>query len=256
VTNKDKQEKFNQKNNFFKWLYVLKHAAFCKKNPLHTLKQILYFLLKNNRFTQLLTTAYQKLKHKIRNVRHACKFLRDRPLWWQYTFSKTTFLLAIRPKNNPWRFPFLKRKHTIAPHFPPPGYGLPPNYESFIKKHNYRPKKEYGLYLFPGRINFAFGFLTFFLSIIIFSPLIYETGYAYGIMIAIYWSLAYFFYQFLFKKMMPASLDNVWEKWPIPAYELFLSVPHTIHIAKKDRLTLIKHSTQEKDENSATHQAE
>lgn len=159
---------------------------------------------------------------------------------WKTARAKTTFLLCIRPKSNLLSFFRLTKKKPIAENFPPPGYGIPLGYKHLVKAHNYQPKNEYGLYLYPGRINLAMIFLSFWLSFLVCAPFINEYEHdhpTYPLMIFFYLLLAWLGYSFLFKKMMPASLTNVWEKWPIPAYELFLSVPHKVTISPNDCLT-------------------
>lgn len=161
---------------------------------------------------------------------------------WQTARAKTTFLLCIRPKSNLFSFFHLTKKKPIAENFPPPGYGIPLGYEHFVKAHNYQPKNEYGLYLYPGRINLAMISLSLWLSFLVCAPFIneYESSHpTYPLMILFYLLLAWLSYSLLFKKIMPASLTNVWEKWPIPAYELFLSVPHKVTISSNDCLTEI-----------------
>lgn len=221
-----------------------KHTS-CRAKIWHTINVIFYLIRTGNFFSRLSTIIYRQLKPIWMKIRHYCKLCRRARNLFQHTFAKTTFLLCIRPKKHP--FPFLpkrfRKKPTLAKPFPPPGYGVPPGYDDVIKEHNYKTKQEYGLYLFPGRINAAFGFLTLLLGALLFMPLINGTAYAYGLMIVIYFYLGLFIYRLLFNRIIPASLSQVWEKWPIPAYELFLSVPHTISVSWHDRFTPIKKSS-------------
>lgn len=160
------------------------------------------------------------------------KIITRKPYRWQYLTSKSNFLLAIRPK--PWQF--FKNKSVPSVHFPPPGYGIPSGYENLVPPTSYHPQREYALYLLPGKLSLLFIVFALILPWFIFSPLKGdEGGDMYLMMVCIYIAASFALYYFLFVKIMPESLSNVWKKWPIPAYELFLSVPHSIYISRSDR---------------------
>jgi hypothetical protein len=210
----------NFKNKALKYAQIIRYRIFTKHS---------------RRYKNAIKKRFQRIRLKIR---HSCKICCYRPFQWQAARAKTTFLLCIRPKNK--RLPFLRsaEENTVIKNSPPPGYGVPPNYKALAKEHNYQTAEEYGLYLIPGRINFAIIILTIWLAIIIFTPFI--DGWkdpTYFVMVSIYCFTAWLCYYFLFYKMMPVSLTQVWEKWPIPAYELFLSVPHKVIISPHDRWT-------------------
>ena len=153
-----------------------------------------------------------------------------RPYWWQFLTANSNFLLVIRPK--PWQI--FKNKSSASLDFPPPGYGIPAGYKKLGSSDNYEPVREYGLYLFPGKLLRWFILFALILPFVLFSPL--KGGdIPYFLMIFVYLVLSFLIYYFLFKKLIPASLSNVWRKWPISAYELFLSVPHSIYISHCDR---------------------
>jgi hypothetical protein len=229
-----------KKNDFFNGIKVFKKSISCKKKRCHYWEVAAYFLFTTPIFSNVFAFICNRLKWSWIKISYYCKLCRKFRLVGQYTFPKTTFLLCVRPKNTLFKELFLKKTQPIAKNFPPPGYGIPPGYDDFVKKYNYKPSKEYGLYLCPGRINAAFYFLTWLLAGLIFTPFLYEFGYSYVALIITYYLLGYSLYKFLFTKMMPTSLTQVWEKWPIPAYELFLSVPHSVSVSWHDRLTRIK----------------
>jgi hypothetical protein len=156
-----------------------------------------------------------------------------KPYRWQYLFSKSNFLLVIRPK--PWQF--FRKKPDYSLSFPPPGYGIPSGYENLVSPTSYHPKREYALYLLPGKLSRLFIAFALILPWFIFSPLKGEgaENISYPLMVLFYIGLSFIFYYLLYVKIMPASLTNVWKKWPIPAYELFLSVPHSVYISRSDR---------------------
>jgi len=238
-----------KKNYFFNGLKMVKKSISCKKNRCHYQEIMAYFLI-TTVFSKTFSFTYKSLKWLWIKISHHCKICQNLRLIGQHTFPNTTFLLCVRPKNTSFTFKalFFKRTQPIAKCFPPPGYGIPPGYEDCIKEYNYKPNKEYGLYLFPGRINAAFYFLTLLLSGLLFTPFLYESGSSYTVLIVTYCLLGYIIYKFLFTRMMPVSLTQVWEKWPIPAYELFLSVPHSVYISWHDRLTYIKKTPCKNDE--------
>ena len=154
--------------------------------------------------------------------------------WWQFLFSRSDFLLSVRPK--PWGI--FRKNSQNSRYFPPPGYGIPPGHKGLLGSGFYTPKNEYGVYLYPAKLQILFFLFSVFLPLSLFLPLLREgqSGSYWGMMF-VYWLLSFSMYYFLFNKLMPVSLDNVWKKWPIPAYELFLSVPHTVHVSRSDRYT-------------------
>jgi hypothetical protein len=177
-------------------------------------------------------------------------------------FISLVLVLVSAPYPHRYSFPFLflflllfisafiflklSKKDSLIKNTPPPGYGVPSGYQDLIRSHNHQTKDEYGLYLRPGRINIAIIFLTIWLSIIIFTPFINEySNPTYPLMVITYCCIAWIAYHFLFNTFMPVSLTQVWEKWPIPAYELFLSVPHEVIISSNDHLIEKKGSKKE-----------
>ncbi len=162
--------------------------------------------------------------NKIKKIFHC------QPYMGQYLFSNSNFLLVIRPK--PWQI--FKKKSTLSYNFPPPGYGIPFNYQRLTSHDNYKPKREYGLYLFPGKLKLWFRLFALSLPILLFLPF-KGSSITYYYPIIFYIILSSFIYYILFNKLIPPSLSNVWNKWPISAYKLFLSVPHAVYISHCDR---------------------
>ena len=156
-----------------------------------------------------------------------------RPYGWEYLRSNSIFLLAVRPK--PWQI--FRKKSSSSSHFPPPGYGIPPGHENLVSADNYHPSREYALYLLPGRLIFWFLLFGLVLPWFIFGPL-KGSNVSYLLMILIYMFFSVIIYYVLFIKLIPPSLANVWKKWPIPAYGLFLSVPHSVSISRCDQYTV------------------
>ena len=156
------------------------------------------------------------------------------PLWWQFMRSKHNFLLRIAPNSR------YKHKEHDQSYYPPPGYGIPPG--SLSHNNSFTPQHSYALFLFPGNILFSFLWYSIILPFFIFIP-VYRTQIslpffdfgisAYAVFICVYWLFSYLFYLLLYHHFMPPVLSSVWEKWPVPANHLFLSVPHHVCVREK-----------------------
>jgi len=181
-------------------------------------------------YHETIASLYKITKKKLSAYKRRTPWGKPYWLWWQFLFSKSDFLLTIRPKA--WQLHGTKHLRSLS--FPPPGYGVPLGY----KTNNYQPKKEYALFLLPGALQLWFLAFTISLPIFLFLPLIRnktgEDWSSYLGMIFIYLLVSLAIYYILYKKIISPSLTSVWEKWPIPAYELFLSVPHSVHISRCD----------------------
>ena len=148
------------------------------------------------------------------------------PLWWQFIRSRHDFLLKISPSSR------YRHGEYDKSYYPPPGYGTPPGAS---KNPGFTPRHQYALFLYPGKLAFYFLLFSLLLPCCIFLPfwetLIqipfteYKTS-AYAFFISLFWLVSYLFYLFLYHYIMPPVLSGVWEKWPLPANHLFLSVPH------------------------------
>ena len=157
------------------------------------------------------------------------------PLWWQFMLSRHDFLLRIAPNTR------YKCKDYDQSHYPPPGYGLPPG-SSLHNNKRFIPTHQYALFLFPGKLAHSFLWFSILLPLLIFLP-VFDVFFplpffsfeipAYAFCIFSYWLFSYLFYLILYHYLMPPVLSSVWEKWPVPANHLFLSVPHQVSVYEK-----------------------
>jgi hypothetical protein len=148
--------------------------------------------------------------------------------------SKTDFILQISRKKKFW----FSKNHKL-PHYPPPGYGIPPSKKYKFNK-NERPDK-YQMTLVPGGLNiWIFGMLIG-LSFIAIAPLgfVFANKLTYSLsifsclLVVIIGSVV--FYYLLYSRMARPVLSDIWAIWPESCNHMLHSVPHRVKLSQADK---------------------
>ena len=175
-----------------------------------------------------------------------------------YSFkSKTDFILQISPrkkcrfKNTIRKVIGKNRRKKKVPHYPPPGYGIPPEkLRTFKKLHNLEKKDlpdKYHMILIPGGLDMWFFGMTMILSAIAIFPLVSLLSPApdvwlskpllFTLMVVGIIVISLAFYKGLYAHMGRSVLSDIWAIWPEPCNHMLCSVPHLVKLSPSDHHT-------------------
>jgi len=154
--------------------------------------------------------------------------------------SKTDFILQISPETSFIKRIFFSKKRK--PHYPPPGYGVPPNKAFKLKKEVFPDK--YQMTMIPGGLTFWIFLMLVVLSLVALLPLSFvlvEESRSQLLLAAVFFivviCLSFAAYYLIYILMARPVLSDIWAIWPEPCNHMLRSVPHKVKLSRGDKNT-------------------